>query len=117
MRDYRKYEIWKKSHQLALDVYRVTKSFPKEEMYGITSQLRRCSLSIPTNIVEGSGRNSQKEFAHFINIASGSAAETEYLIRFSFDVKYLNENDFNKINEELTSIRKMLNAFHQKIKL
>lgn len=116
MRDYKKYTIWEKSHKLALEIYTTTKSFPKEEIYGITSQVRRASLSIPTNIVEGSGRNSQKEFAHFINIASGSAAETEYLIRFSFDLNYIDENQFNKLNNEIISLRKMLNAFHQKLK-
>ncbi len=116
MRDYNKYEIWKKSHKLTLQVYTITKSFPKEEMYGIVSQLRRASLSIPTNIVEGSGRNSQKEFAYFINIASGSAAETEYLIRFSFDLEYIPEDKFKELNDEIISIRKMLNAFHQKLK-
>lgn len=116
MRDYKKYTIWEKSHKLALEVYAITKSFPKEEMYGITSQLRRASLSVPTNIVEGAARNSQKEFAHFINISSGSAAETEYLIRFSFDLNYINEDQFIKINNEIISIRKMLNAFHQKLK-
>lgn len=116
MRDYKNYEIWKKSHKIALEIYSFTKSFPKEETYGIVSQLRRASLSIPTNIVEGTGRNSQKEFAYFINIASGSAAETEYLIRFPFDLNYINEDQFNKVNDEIISIRKMLNAFHQKLK-
>jgi len=116
MRDYKNYEIWKKSHKVALEVYNLTKSFPKEDTYGIISQLRRASLSVPTNIVEGAGRSSQKEFAYFINIASGSAAETEYLIQFSFDLNYINENQFNKMNDEIISIRKMLNAFHQKLK-
>ena len=116
MRDYKKHEIWSRSHKFALDIYHISKTYPKEEIYGITSQLRRASLSIPTNIVEGTGRNSQKEFAHFINISSGSAAETEYLIKFSYDLKYITEDDFKKLNEEIVIIRKMINSFRQKLK-
>lgn len=116
MIDYKKYEVWKKAHQLALEVYMVTRQFPKEEMYGITSQLRRTSLSIPTNIVEGTGRNSEKEFAYFINIASGSAAEVAYLIEFSKELNYLNVQDFNKVTKEIICIRKMLNALYSKLK-
>ena len=69
MRDFKKYEIWQISHQLCLDVYKISKIFPKEEMYGLTSQLRRATLSIPTNISEGCGRTSEKEFAYFLNIS------------------------------------------------
>ncbi|MGB0897002.1 MAG: four helix bundle protein [Flavobacteriaceae bacterium] len=116
MRDYKKYEVWKKGHQLALELYAISRQFPKEEVYGITSQLRRASLSIPTNIVEGASRNSENEFANFINIASGSAAEVEYLIEFSKELGYLGNEDFNKVNKEIVSIRKMLNALYTKLK-
>lgn len=116
MRDYKKYEVWKKAHQLALKTYTFSKEFPKEEIYGITSQLRRASLSIPTNIVEGASRNSEKEFANFINIASGSAAEVEYLIEFSKELGYLNNDDFNTMNKEIISIRKMPSALYSKLK-
>lgn len=87
MRNFRNYEVWKKAHQFTLVVYKVTKKFPKEEMFGLTSQLRRASLSIPTNIAEGTARNSEKEFAHFLNIASRSASGVEYLIEFSKDIR------------------------------
>ncbi|MBL1280720.1 MAG: four helix bundle protein [Fluviicola sp.] len=116
MRDYKKYQVWTKAHKLALDVYALTKNFPKSEQYGITSQLRRASLSIPTNIVEGTGRNSEKEFAYFINIAAGSAAEVEYLLIFSKDYAYISENEHEKINAEVVSVRKMLNALYSKVK-
>ncbi|CAL2086393.1 Four helix bundle protein [Tenacibaculum sp. 190524A02b] len=116
MRDYKKYDVWKKSHELALEIYNQTKSFPKEEMYGITSQLRRASLSIPTNIVEGTSRNSEKEFAQFINIASGSSAEVEYLLEFSKANNYLSEQQHITLNKEIIAIRKMLYVLYKKLK-
>ncbi|HRJ76165.1 MAG TPA: four helix bundle protein, partial [Anaerolineales bacterium] len=78
MKDFRQLKVWEKSHQLALAVYKVTKSFPKEELYGLTTQIRRASMSIPTNIAEGCGRNTDADFARFLQIAMGSASETEY---------------------------------------
>ena len=86
MRDFKKYDIWKLSHQLTLDVYLVSKSFPKEEIYGIVSQIRRASTSIPTNISEGCGRDSDAEFNRFLTIALGSAFEVEYLLILSKDL-------------------------------
>ena len=116
MRNYKNLEVWKKSHQLALKIYEVTKMFPSEEKFGIISQLRRASLSIPTNLVEGASRNSEKEFAYFINIASGSAAEVEYLLEFSKSIGYLSLEDFNILNGEVIVVRKMLNSLYQKLK-
>ena len=107
MRNYKNLEVWKKSHQLALKIYEVTKMFPSEEKFGIISQLRRASLSIPTNLVEGASRNSEKEFAYFINIASGSVAEVEYLLEFSKSIGYLSLEDFNILNGEVIVVRKM----------
>jgi four helix bundle protein len=80
MRDYRKYEIWHKAHELVVEVYRYTTSFPKEERYNLCNQLRRATISIPTNIVEGSARKSDRDFLRFLFISAGSAAETECLI-------------------------------------
>ena len=85
MRDFKKYDIWQLSHELTLEVYKVTSTFSKEEIFGIISQLRRATSSIPTNISEGCGRNSDKEFNQFLNIALGSALETEYLFILSKD--------------------------------
>ena len=85
---YRKLIVWKKADELAYQVYLETKKFPKEEIYGITSQLRRAALSIPTNLVEGTGRQGRKELKRFINIALGSLAETEYLLDFSLRLGY-----------------------------
>ncbi|WP_299675268.1 four helix bundle protein [uncultured Tenacibaculum sp.] len=116
MRNYKNLEVWKKSHQLALKVYEVTKMFSSEEKFGIISQLRRASLSIPTNLVEGASRNSEKEFAYFINIASGSSAEVEYLLEFSKSIAYLSVEDFDILSKEVIIIRKMLNSLYQKLK-
>ena len=78
MQDFRQLRVWQLAHELTLDVYRITKSFPKDEQYGLTSQLRRCSSSIAANIAEGCGRGSDSEFARFLQIAMGSACEFEY---------------------------------------
>src|SRR5690606_39809879 len=94
MRDFKKYDVWDLSHKLTLEIYRITSVFPKEELYGLTSQIRRASLSIPTNISVGCGRNSDKEFNQFLNIALGSALETEYLLILSKDLDYLQEDVF-----------------------
>jgi len=116
MRDYKKYEVWKQSHKLALKVYEVTKTFPSDEKFGIISQLRRASLSVPTNIVEGASRYSEKEFAYFINIASSSSAEIEYLLEFSKDISYISQKTNESLKKEVISIRKMLNVLHKKLK-
>lgn len=116
MRNFRNYEVWKKSHQFTLIVYNISQKFPKEEMFGLTSQLRRACLSIPTNIAEGTARNSEKEFAYFLNIASGSASEVEYLIEFSKDIEYIDKEEFSKLNSGIVEVRKMLNSLYAKIK-
>jgi four helix bundle protein len=105
MRDFKKYDIWQLSHDLTLEVYKITSSFPKEEIYGLTSQIRRASSSIPTNISEGCGRNSDKEFNQFLNIALGSALETEYLFILSKDLKYIDLVDFEKYNSKINLIK------------
>ena len=89
MRDFKKYEIWQVSHAFTLEIYFVTKTFPREELYCLTSQIRRSASSTPTNISEGSGRSSDKEFNHFLNIALGSANETEYSIMLARDLNYI----------------------------
>lgn len=78
MKDFKKLIVWKKAHEMTLNIYRTTKSFPKDEVYGLTSQLRRAASSIPANIAEGCGRNSDAELARFLQIAAGSASEVEY---------------------------------------
>ncbi len=116
MRNFRKYEVWKKSHHFTIEIYKITKKFPQEEKFGLISQIRRASLSIPTNIAEGTARVSEKEFAHFLNIASGSASEVEYLIEFSKDMEYISIEEYENLNIRIVEIRKMLNSLYKKIK-
>lgn len=111
MRDFKKYDIWQLSHSLTLEIYKLTSNFPKEEIYSLTSQIRRASSSIPTNISEGCGRNSDKEFNYFLNIALGSASETEYLLILARDLQYINfeiaEGFLEKINTIKSKIYKL----------
>ncbi len=116
MRDYKKYQVWEKSHALVLDIYRITKTFPEEEKFNLVSQLNRVALSIPTNIVEGCGRESDKEFARFLHISSGSAFELEYLLIVSKDLKILNPGSAQILLAEINEIKKMLFSLIQKLK-
>lgn len=95
MQNYKDLKVWEKAHHFTLQVYEVTKSFPKEETYSLTRQIRRAAAAIPANIAEGTGKNSKSEFAHFLNISLGSANEAEYFLILSKDLNYLNENTFN----------------------
>lgn len=115
MRDFKKYEIWQLSHEFALDIYETTKLFPKEEFYGITSQVRRAVTSIPTNICEGCGRNSDKEFNQFLNIALGSALETEYLLILSKDLNYLEESKFLDFDNKINTIKSKIYKLKEKL--
>jgi len=98
MANYRNLIAWQKSHALALKIYKVSEKFPRYEIFGITSQIRRAALSTPANIVEGYNRKSKKEFSHFIDIALGSLAETEYLSEFAAELNYMSINDLKDIN-------------------
>ncbi len=110
MRDFKKYTVWEQSHKLVLDVYNISKSFPVEEKFGLQSQIRRASASIPTNIAEGCGKISDKDFARYLNISFGSASETEYLNLLTYDLNYISKEEFDKIESEIISIKKQL--FH-----
>jgi four helix bundle protein len=100
---------------LALSIYKTTKSFPKEEVYGITNQMRRSALSIPTNIAEGYGRDSDLEFERFLTFIMSSAKELEYLLLFSSELDYLDEVSFKKLDVELKEIQRMINTLIKKI--
>ena len=116
MRDFKKYDIWKLSHAFTLKMYTHTKSFPKYEIYGLVSQIRRASSSIPTNISEGCGRDSDAEFNRFLTIAAGSASEVEYLIILSKDLDYIDEGLFISLNEEINTIKRKIYSLKQKLK-
>ncbi len=110
-----KLEIWKISDDLAFRIYQITKEFPKEEMYGIISQLRRAALSIPTNIVEGYSRKGDKELSHFINICLGSLAETKYLLYFSYRLDYINLVEYTELRAGYEALGKKLWKFYKTI--
>ncbi|HLT32174.1 MAG TPA: four helix bundle protein [Aquaticitalea sp.] len=115
MRDFKKYDIWNLSHEFTLKIYEITKSFPQEELYGIISQIRRAASSIPTNISEGCGRDSDTEFNRFLTIALGSASEVEYLLILSKDLKYLNEGLYIELNEDINTIKRKIHTLKQKL--
>ncbi|MDZ7807763.1 MAG: four helix bundle protein [Gracilimonas sp.] len=115
MNKYKNLEIWKRSVALATDVYNVTKSFPNEEKYGITSQIRRCSVSVPSNIAEGAGRGSKKEFKRFLNIAYGSIYELETQLLISINLGYLKTEIHEELSKEIDQIQKMIYSFSKKL--
>ena len=108
--------IWQKSMILVTEIYQLTNLFPKEEIYGLTSQIRRCSVSVPSNIAEGYGRNGNKDYLKFLNIAISSLFEMQTQLEISFNLKYINENQFNKTHEESREIERMISSFIRKIK-
>jgi four helix bundle protein len=116
MRDFRGLKVWGKSHGLTLRIYELTSQFPREEIYGLTNQIRRACASIPTNIAEGCGRKSPADFARFLQIAMGSASETEYLILLAHDLKYLNASQSAELIDTIVSVKKMLTGFLRNIR-
>ena len=108
MRNYEDLKVWERAHKLCLRIYLLTNEFPSEEKFGLISQLRRASSSVPTNITEGCGYETANEFARFLKIASGSITEVSYLIKLSKDLGFLSEDDFKSTNEEVVIIRRML---------
>ncbi len=115
MRDYKKMTVWEKSYTFGLLVYSATKPFLKEEIYGLTSQLRRAAISIPSNIAEGSRRSTEKDFKSFLYITYGSGAELEVQILFARDLGYLSQESSESLLLKLSEIMRMLNAFIQKL--
>jgi four helix bundle protein len=111
-----KLEVWKLADDLAFEIYKITQQFPKEEIYGITSQIRRSALSIPTNIVEGYSRKGDKELSRFVNIGLGSLAETKYLLYFSNRLGYLEKDKYNELKEGYDTLGKLLWKFYEKVK-
>ncbi|HET8864545.1 MAG TPA: four helix bundle protein [Gracilimonas sp.] len=114
MHNYKQLEVWKKGIHLATSIYKLTKEFPKEEKFGIISQMRRCSVSISSNIAEGAGRNSDNEFRQFLNISFGSCSELETQLIISHKLEYLAKSEFEKISSDLSEIQKMIYTLIQK---
>jgi four helix bundle protein len=115
MRDFRQLRVWEKAHSLTLRIYSVTRRFPKEELYGLTSQMRRASSSIAANIAEGCGRKTDADFCRFLVVALGSGAELEYHLLLAHDLKLLTDVEYESLQQELTEVKKMLNSFIHKL--
>ncbi len=115
MRDFKKIQVWEKAHQLTLQLYKITASFPKEELYGLTSQIRRAASSIPTNIAEGAGRDTQAELARFIHIASGSASELEYHVLLARELEYIDSQAYSELQAAIVEIKRMLHGFERTV--
>lgn len=109
-------KVWKHAHALVLEIYKISASFPAEELYGITSQIRRASVSIPSNIVEGQSRNSTKEYLNFLHISRGSLEETRYLLLLSRDLEYLPSKEHERIEKITKETSKMLNGLIASLK-
>lgn len=116
MQDFRNLEVWRKAHELALAVYKATGPFPKAELYGLTSQLRRSAVSIPANLAEGCGRSSDADFARFTQIAVGSASELEYHLLIAKDLKMLPANIYDNLSELASAVKRMLISLLKKLR-
>jgi len=116
MKNFRDLKVWEKSHHLALAVYKATSNFPKEETYGLISQMRRAGASIPTNIAEGCGRGTDGELGQFLQIAMGSASELEYLLLLSKELGFVNGNAYGQFESDVTEVKRMLASFIDKLK-
>jgi four helix bundle protein len=116
MKNYRNLVVWEKAHKLVLSIYAVTQRFPNEERFGLTSQIRRAATSTPTNIAEGCGKSTQKDFAHYLEIAFASMQEVQYLSFLSFELKYLDALAYSTLEKNITEVKAMLFGLIQKIR-
>ena len=115
MKDFRDLNVWQKAHGLALDCYNATGTFPKQEIFGLTSQIRRSASSIPANIAEGCGRRGNAELHRFLQIAMGSASELEYHLLLSRDLNFLKTERYDHLQAQLTEIKRMLTGLLRKV--
>jgi four helix bundle protein len=116
MSHFRKILVWQKSISLVTKIYKATSTFPKEEMFGLTSQIRRSSVSVPSNIAEGSGRESSKDFLRFLYISLGSIFEMQTQLEIAKNIIYINEEEFNLLYEDSREIERMLASLIRKLK-
>jgi four helix bundle protein len=116
MRDFRQIKVWAKAHQLTLEIYKITSRFPREELYGLTSQLRRASASIPANIAEGFGRGGNAELARFLQIGMGSAYEVEYHTLLAKDLGFIRTDAYLQLETQIIEVKRMLAALLLKVR-
>lgn len=115
MRDSKELKVWQKAHHCVLDIYRATQKFPAEERFGLTAHVRKSATSVPSNIAEGCGRGGERELAHFLRIAGGSASETEYQLILARDLGYLDNDSHRSLDSQINEVKRMLNSFVQKL--
>lgn len=116
MQDFRNLKVWHKAHAVTLGVYRCSAAFPKCELFGLTSQMRRAAASMPANIAEGCGRDGDAELARFLQIAMGSASELEYHLLLARGLELLNAPEYSRLNDDVTEVKRMLSTFINSIK-
>ena len=116
MKDFRQLQVWQKAHSIVLEIYQVTADFPKEERFGLISQIRRASVSVPSNIAEGCGRGGDAELARFLQIAMGSASELEYQLLLSNDLRYMEATDYERLAGMVIEVKKMLSSFIKRLR-
>ena len=115
MRNFKELNVWQHAHSMTKETYVIIKNFPDDERFGLVSQLRRSAASVPANIAEGCGRNSNRDFARFLSIAAGSACETEYHFFLAYELGFIDKNSFHQLDVKINEIKKMLNSFIQKL--
>ncbi len=115
MHNYKEMKIWQKARKLVKEVYKISKKLPKEELYGLTSQIRRAVISVPANIAEGAGRGTDRDFCHFLDIARGSLFELDTLLILSSDLEYVSEEEINPVFESINEIIKMMVSFQSRL--
>jgi four helix bundle protein len=115
VKDFRQLKVWAKSHVLALDIYKATRRFPVEERFALVDQMRRCAVSVPSNLAEGCGRDSDKDFARFVRIAAGSVSELEYQILLACELGYLTQGVYRQLEDQASEVKKMLNSLTQRL--
>jgi len=115
VRDFRELKVWQKAHQCTLEVYKHTANFPVVERFGLTAQLRKAAVSVPSNIAEGCGRQGERELARFLSIAGGSASEVEYQILLARDLAYLKDEVHQQLDIRINEVKRMLNSFINKL--
>jgi four helix bundle protein len=113
--DINKLIVWQKAHELVLKIYEVTKEFPKDELFGLTSQIRRAAVSIPSNIVEGKARGSNKEYKRFLLIARGSHEEVKYQLLLAKDLKYIDDTSYKQVSNMMGEVGRLLSGMIKKI--
>lgn len=116
MQDYKKLAVWQKSYQLMLGVYKYTENYPKRETYSLVDQMRRAAVSVPANISEGSGRGTAADFARFLDMAMGSLSELDCYLLMGRDLKYITQEVYSELDQQLVEVRRMLNAFIYKLR-